>query len=122
MHDQHGRPAVGAGVAVAPLHQRDERRPQVGALLGQAVLVALGALLVAALLEDALVNEAGQAVGEHVARDSQVALEVLEAAHPQKGVADDEHGPAVADRLERACDRADLLVVGAGEHGASSVA
>jgi hypothetical protein len=103
-------------VAVAPLHQRDQHRPEVYALVGEPVLEALGALLVGALLEDPLVDEAPQAVGQDVARDAEVILEVVEAPHAEEGVADDQHRPAVPDPLQRAGDRADLLVVGAREH------
>ena len=46
----HGPATARPRPAVAPLHQRQQRRDQVGALLGQPVLVALGALLVDAAL------------------------------------------------------------------------
>src|SRR4051794_6526660 len=51
MLHHHGRP-VRVHVAVAPLHQRDEHRPEVEALLGEAVLVARRPLLVEPSLED----------------------------------------------------------------------
>ena len=44
-------------------------------------------------------------------------LDLVEAALAEEGVADHEQAPALADELERAGDRADLGVVGAGEHG-----
>jgi hypothetical protein len=67
-------------------------------------------------LQDAVVHEAGEPIRQHVAGHTEVALEVLEPAHAKEGVADHEHRPAVADGLERAGDRADLVVVRAREH------
>src|SRR4051812_45030643 len=103
-------------VAVAPLHQRDDRRPQVDALLAEAVLEALRALLVAMALEQSLVGQALEAVGQHIAGDAEVALEVVEAAHAEEGVADDEQRPPDAEHLEGAGDGAVLLIVRAGQH------
>ena len=72
VQDERRRPGLLGGVAVAPLHQRDQHRPQVDALLGEPVLEALGSLLVGVALEDALVDEARQPVAQHVARDPEV--------------------------------------------------
>src|SRR6516162_7312006 len=80
-------------VAVAPLQERHEDRPQVGALLGQAVLAAQRPLLVRALHQDPLVDETLEAGLEDVAGDAQVALDVVEAADAQEDVADDQQGP-----------------------------
>src|SRR5580692_1517155 len=51
------RTATRGRVAVAPLHQRDHRRPQVQALLGEAVFVARRVLLIEALFEHALLEQ-----------------------------------------------------------------
>ena len=104
--EQHRRPAGGRGVAVAPLHQRDDRRPQVQALLGQAVLVARRVLLVEAPLEHALLEQPREARLQHVARDAEVGLDLVEAAQAQQHVAHDQQRPALADHLERAGDAA----------------
>ena len=114
------RPAAGCRVvAVAPVRQRDHDRPEVDALLGQVVLEALRALLIEAALEDAVVDESLQAVGEHVAGDAEIALEVLEAADAEERVAQQQDRPAVAEDLERAGDGAVLGFVRAGQHGSS---
>src|SRR5262249_12396188 len=63
-------------VAVAPLHQGEERNPQLATLRGQAVLEARRALAVLDALEDAFGDEPLQAIGEDVARDAE-ALEQL---------------------------------------------
>ena len=94
MADDARAPRLGRVVAIAPLQQGHHDRPQVEALLGQAVLEARGAVLVGHALEDALVDEAAEAVGEDVARDAEVALEVVEAAHAHERLAHDEDRPA----------------------------
>ena len=117
---QHDWGTRGGGrVAIAPAQELDDHRPQVEALLGEAVLVALGALLVGDLPQDALRDEPLQARGEHVARDAEVALDRVEAAHAEEDVAQDEHRPALADELERARDRAVLVPVVAAQHPAT---
>src|SRR4051812_39863648 len=104
--DDARRAARRGVVAVAPLHQRDDRRPEVEPLLAEAVLEALGALLVAVALDQALVDQPLEPLGQDVARDAEIALEVVEPAHPEERVADDEQRPAVAEDLEGAGDRA----------------
>src|SRR6202035_35922 len=73
------RPLALQAVAVAPLQQGHQHRPQVGPLLREAVLVTRGPLLVGALHEDPLLDQALEARLEHVARHAQVALEIVEA-------------------------------------------
>ena len=58
---QQRRPRVAGQVLVAPAHDRDDRRIEVAAHRGQLVLVALGLLLVADLLEDPGARERLQA-------------------------------------------------------------
>ena len=74
------------GVAVTPLQQGDEHRPQVGTLLGQAVLAAQRALLIGPLHQDPLLDEPLQPRLEDVARHAQVALDVVEAPDAQEDV------------------------------------
>jgi hypothetical protein len=104
-------------VAVAPVQERCDDGEQVDPLGGQAVLVSLRPLLVQVLLEHALVTQALQARGQHVAGNAEALLELVEAREPDEGVADDEHRPALADDLQRARDRADLALVLAVKHG-----
>src|SRR5436190_468985 len=103
-------------VAVAPLHQREEGEAKLAALVGEAILEALGPLAVADALEDADVDEPVEAVGEDVARDAEAREQLVEPAAPERDVADDQQRPPVAHDLERAGDRANLAVVGAPEH------
>ena len=67
--DDDRGPVLRGVVAIAPLQQGHHHRPQVDALLGEPVLEARGAILVGHALEDALLDEPAEAVGEHVARD-----------------------------------------------------
>ncbi len=109
-------------VAVAPLQQRDDHRPKVDALLGEAVLIANRVLLVRHLAEDSLLDQQVEAVRQHVACGSGPALEVLEAPSPHERVADDQQRPALPDHLERAGHRADLGIVGSAEHQSENTA
>ena len=45
---------------------------------------------------------------QHVARDPEVLLDLVEAAQPEEHVAHDQKRPALADDLERSGDRARL--------------
>ena len=114
--DDQVRRAVGRGVLVAPPHEVEDDGVEVAAAVGEPVLVPGRALGVAVALENAGVDQALEAVGEHVARHAQAALEVVEAPDAAEGVAQDEERPAFADELERARDRADLVVVRAAKH------
>jgi hypothetical protein len=114
--DQFRRAAGAGGVAVAPVEQGDQGGPEVEPLLGQEVLVAIGALLVAASLEDVLVEQALQAGREHVAGDPERGLDLAEAAVAVEDVADDQQRPALADHLQRVGDRTELIRIVATEH------
>ena len=113
--DQHGRTARVGEVAIAPVEQGDHHGPQVEAPLGEEVLVAGGSLLVRPLLEDPLVDQPREPRGEHVAGDAEVLLDLVEPPVAVEDVADHEQGPALAEHLEGAGDRADLVVI-AFEH------
>src|SRR5262249_52391171 len=106
-----------AHVLVAPLAQRRERDVQLEAFRGEPVFEALRALAVADPLQDPLLDEAPEPVGEHVPRDAEALLKLVEAALPEEDVADDQQRPALAHHLERTRDRAVLAVVVAPEHG-----
>jgi EmrB/QacA subfamily drug resistance transporter len=103
-------------VLVSPLHERREREPQVAALRREPVLEALRALLIADALEDAVLDELRQAIGEDVSRDTEAFVELLEPPPPEERVAHDEERPALADELESAGDRAFLTFVVALQH------
>ena len=101
---------------VPPLHQGDHQRPQIEALLGQEVLVALRALAVGPALEDSLVQQALEAVGEDVPGDAEGALHLGELPVAVEHLADHEEGPALADQFQAPRDRADLALVFLAKH------
>ena len=74
---RQARRAVGRVVAVAPLHELVQRGGELAALPGEEVAAVLG------VLEDALVDEVAEPLGEHVARDPEGALELAEALRPR---------------------------------------
>ena len=92
------RAAVGQP-AVAPLHQRDQHREQVRALLGQPVLVAgaLARLAVGDALEQPLVDELLQPRRGDRFADPDALGEVVEARRPVEGLAQDQERRARAD-------------------------
>src|SRR5919198_4359748 len=98
-------------VAIAPLHQRQERDAQLAALLGEVVLEPLGPFAIADALDDPLVDESMQPIGQHVAGDAQAVEQLVETAEAENEVANDEQRPAVANELERAGNRAHLPFV-----------
>jgi hypothetical protein len=102
VRDDQRRPGLAREMSVAPLEQADQHRIQLAPGIGQAVLEPLGALLVATTLEDAVVNQRLQPIGQHVPRDRQAGGELLEATLAVEGVAQDEQRPALADDVERA--------------------
>src|SRR5262249_51892425 len=105
-----------AQVVIAPLAKRGQRDVQVETLLRQVVLVSLRALAIEDPFEHAVVDEQVAPVGQDVAGDSQALLQFVEAVQAQQHVADDQQRPALADDLERSCDRAVLAFVVTVQH------
>src|SRR5207244_6091983 len=83
---------------------REERAP----FGGEPVLVELarGVPGVGPALEDPVIDEPVEPLGEDVAREADAALEVFEAARAVEGLAKDHPHPAFADDAGRARDRA----------------
>src|SRR6266511_5059228 len=105
-----------AAVIVAPLPQANERDVKAPSLSGQAVLVPLRPFLIANPLEDSLVDKPAKALSENLPRDSETAMELVEATQPQESVPNDQQRPSLTDHLKGVCDRTVLAVVGALEH------
>ena len=100
------RRTIRSSPAVAPLSKRDDHRPQIAALFGEDVVVARRMLVVGHPLEDAFVDEVGEALVEHVAGDAKPFLEVVETRHAHEGVANDQQAPPLADDLQALADGA----------------
>ena len=94
------RLAAALAVAVAPDEQRVDDRPEVLAGLGELVEVSAAVVGAEEPVDDAVIDEPVQVGRQDGLGDVEVGLEVVEAAHPVEGVADDEQRPALADDLE----------------------
>jgi hypothetical protein len=68
---------------LGPPHQADDYGIDVERPLGQPVLVPIGIGAVADALEHSVGHELAQAIGEDVARDSEIALQLAVAADPK---------------------------------------
>src|SRR5262245_66585351 len=82
-----------AQVAVAPFAQRHECRVEVEPHPGEPVLVPdpRPGLLVRLTPQHAMLHQAGQAVGEDLARDRRTDPEIVEAADAEEDLAENEH-------------------------------
>src|ERR1019366_6965143 len=105
-------------VAVAPGGHGHQHAIEVAALVGQGVFVAGRMLVVEALFQYAVADQAFQPRGQHVAGDAQPLLPLLETPHVGEGVAQNEEGPGVADHLQGGRYGADLpRIVRRASHG-----
>ena len=109
-------PAVGGAVAAAPAQQRAHHRPQLAAGLGQLVEVAPAVARVGPSVEDPVLHESAETIGQHGLGNIEMGLEIAEPAYAEEGVADDQQRPALADHLQRARHRAVLSLVVLAEH------
>lgn len=62
-------------------------------------------ILVGRLRDDLGLNQRVQTIGEEILGNSQIALDLGEAANATKDVAKDEKGPTITDQIQRALDR-----------------
>jgi len=69
--------------------------------------------------QDPVLDQPAEPVRQHRLGDVEVGLEVVEPPNAVEGVTDDQHCPALADRLERPGQRAVLLLVVLSEHAES---
>lgn len=104
--ENDGWSALVGDPSITPAHQGGEYREQLEPSVGQHVLVPLGMVLVRLPLKDSMSDEALQAVGQHVAGEAYVCLEVIEPANPPKRFSQDEGCPPFADDLEGSGDGA----------------
>ena len=99
--DAYGRALGVAVVRVRPAEEREYRGVEVEAALGKPVLVPIGVGAVAHALEQAMHDELGEALGEHVACDPEVALQLSVAMDAAIRLADDQKTPTVSEQRER---------------------
>ena len=106
-------------VAVTPLLQRQQDVHQLTTVVRQPIFVARPASRLAIFrpLEDPLVDQLGQPLGQQVARALQDAVELLEARRAIEALADDQQRPLLAQHLQGAGDRAVARLVAGALHG-----
>ena len=89
VHEQRGRLPVGSPT-IAPAHKGDESRREIHALGCESVFVALGPFLVLDLVQDVAFDQSGQAVGEQVASNPQIVLQLTETMNASEDVTHDQ--------------------------------
>jgi hypothetical protein len=94
----------GAEMPIGPPHQAHDHRIQVERALRQPVLIPVGVGPVADPLEHAVADEPAQALGQDIARDAEVPLELPVAADAEEGLAQDQERPAIAEDVNRELD------------------
>src|SRR5215203_3297329 len=104
---------------VAPVHQCDHDGAQLAPGRRQGVLESRASTLgpVCPTLDDPLVDQQRQTLGEDVAGDAEVLLQGIEPAYAVEEVAHDQDGPAVTEDLRGLGDRAGRRVVVGHGHG-----
>src|SRR5260370_41805255 len=106
MAEEDRRAGVACRPAVAPSDNREQHVGELEPFLGKPVLVPWRSLGVATLFDDALRNEPLEALGEHLARDPEAALDLVEALRAPADVPDDERRPRLSGDVQGACDGA----------------
>ncbi len=96
-----------------------QHRPQVTARRRELVEVSTPVFGVGPAFEDAVLHEPAEPIGEDGFGHVEVGLQVVEAPHAVESVADDQQRPPLADHLQRAGERAVLVLVAVPEHVAS---
>lgn len=110
MSGNHRR-AIGVGeVAVAPVTQRYEHGVKIQPLLGEAVLLpdASAGLPIRLTAQQTVLDQRGQAVGQHLARDVRAHAHVLESPDPHEDLAQYQKRPLLAEHLHGSTDGAIL--------------
>jgi len=110
------RPVFVGCPAVAPGGDCEEDVAEFPAFVREEVVVADGLVGVGAAFDDAVVEKMVEPLGEDLAGDAEVALEIVEAADPDEEVSEDERCPGLAGDVERAGDGAGHLAEGGSLH------
>jgi hypothetical protein len=103
---EKGRRLAFATPGVAPSHEGHQTGGQVLPLGREAVVVAKWALLVWDLAQNSGVYQLRQPVGEEVASNAEIGLQLAESPNASEDVAQYQQGPSVADKIQRSLDRA----------------
>lgn len=90
---------------ITPAHERQDHLVEIEALGGEPVLEPGWALGVGRALEDPGSDQLLQPTGEHGGRHPDLRLDLVEAAHAEERLTQDEERPMVADLGERTLHR-----------------
>ena len=110
MHILQRRPLTLVHPLVAPAGETHQNGVEPQPLAGEPVFEAHRAVVIGHFDQYALLNQLAQSLGQTVPGDAEIGLELVEAAGAEKGIADNQHGPALADDGERSRHRTHLLV------------
>ena len=91
-------------ITPAPKGEKDVE--EILASRGEHILPARGMILVGPGFEDASMHQSIQAIGEDIAGDAQVALEIVKSPHPHEGIAEHEQCPVITDDVQSVRNRA----------------
>ena len=92
---------------VSPREQRDEDGTKIASARGEHIFVARRVFAVTAALEKPGVDQRVEPSRQHVRRDAETLLELIETRQPVQGIAQNEDTPPLAHALEAAGNRAD---------------
>jgi hypothetical protein len=107
---------IRSAVAPAPVEQRVEHGPQVPSGGRELVDLAARPFVIWLAVENSVLDETAEAVREDCAGHVEVVLEIVEAPDAIEGITNDQKGPALAEYLQCACQRAVLAYVVLAEH------
>jgi hypothetical protein len=104
IHEHHAR-ALRGKVLVAPGEQRDENRTKIVAARGGHIFIPRRPVAVAAALKQTHIHQAIETASEHIRRDTETLLELVEPLEPVQRIAQNQDAPPLAHALEAACNR-----------------
>jgi hypothetical protein len=94
---EHGRPFRSRQVLVTPMNKSDQDRIKAKATLSQPIFMARRGVLITDLHQYAMRHKMGQPLRKNAPGDAEPRMQIIEATHTQKRLAQDQQGPAIAD-------------------------
>src|SRR5262249_3692853 len=102
--EDHDAGTFGREVLVPPSQQGPKHRPEVAAALRENIFVSRRPLAILAALEQAAFDQGIQAPGQHIGRDIEALLELVEPRQSVKGIPEDQDAPPLTHTLKAARD------------------
>ena len=104
VHQQRGRLAVG-GPSITPPHESNERGGEVHTFWRQPVFEAGRTILVLHLVQNVMIDEAAEPIGQEITSDAEIIVELAEAVYASEDISQDQQSPTVANQIQRRLDR-----------------